>query len=342
MKAVVIRRHGGPEVLEVAELPVPEPGPGEVRIGVRACALNHLDLWVRKGWPQLALPMPHLLGADISGVVDALGAGVASWQVGAEVVVNPGISCGACEACLLGRDHFCRSYQLLGEDRGGGYAEYMVVPAQNLLAKPKNLSFAEAACIPVTFLTAWEMIVNRAEVHPGEWVLVLAAGSGVGIAAVQIAKLAGATVIATASSDAKLSRARELGADHGVNYSNADFAEEVRRITDKRGVDVVIEHTGAATFGQSFRALARGGRMVTCGATSGPQATFDLRYLFLRKLSILGSTMGRKGDLITMMRFFEQGKLRPVLDRVLPLERAAEGHRVLAERAQFGKVVLVP
>lgn len=341
MKAVVIRRHGGPEVLELAQLPDPEPGPGEVRVRVRAVALNHLDLWVRQGWPKLELSFPHLLGSDIAGVVDCLGPGVRGWKTGDEVVLQPGVSCGTCEACLSGRDNYCADYGLLGEDRGGGYAEYIVVPAQNLLPKPPRLSFEEAACIPVTFLTAWQMVVTRARVRPGEWVLVQAAGSGVGTAAVQVAKLHGATVVATAGSDEKLARARALGADHVLNYRERDFAKEARALTGGRGVDVVVEHVGGEVFARSLRALRQGGRLVTCGATAGAEARFDLRYVFLRKLSILGSTMGSKGELAEVMRFCAEGRLQPVLDRVLPLERAAEAHAVVADREQFGKVVLV-
>jgi NADPH:quinone reductase-like Zn-dependent oxidoreductase len=342
VRAIVFRTHGGPEVLEATELCTPEPGPGEVRIRVKACALNHLDLWVRQGWPGIRLEYPHVLGSDVAGVVDALGPGARGFGPGDAVLVSPGLSCGACEDCLSGRDHYCRDYALLGEDTRGGNAEYLVVPAQNLLTKPGNLSFEEAACLPVTFLTAWQMLVTRGAVRPGEWVLVHAAGSGVGIAAIQIAKLHGATVIATAGSDEKIRRARDLGADHGVNYQTHDFLEEVRRTTGKRGVDLVIEHTGADTFEGSLRALAPGGRLVTCGATSGPKASFDLRHLFLRKLSVLGSTMGSKGELAAMLRFFEDGRLKPVLDRTLPLDQAALAHRLLADRAQFGKIVLVP
>jgi NADPH:quinone reductase-like Zn-dependent oxidoreductase len=342
MRAMVFRTHGGPEVLEATELDTPDPGPGEVRVQVKACALNHLDLWVRKGWPGIRLRYPHVLGSDVAGVVDALGPGARGLATGDSVLVSPGVSCGACRDCLSGRDHYCRDYALLGEDIWGGYAEFLTVPARNLLPMPAQLSYEEAACIPVTFLTAWQMLVTRGSVRPGEWVLVHAAGSGVGIAAIQIAKLHGATVIATAGSDEKIRRARGLGADHGINYQTHDFLEETRRLTGKRGVDLVIEHTGAQTFERSLRALAPGGRLVTCGATSGPQAAFDLRHLFLRKLSILGSTMGSKGELAQLLSFFQDGKLRPVLDRILPLREAAQAHRLLADRAQFGKIVLVP
>jgi NADPH:quinone reductase-like Zn-dependent oxidoreductase len=344
MRAVAFYGHGGPEVLREAELPVPEPRAGEVRVRVRAVALNHLDLFVRKGWPSLRLPMPHILGADVAGEVDAFGPDTAApprCAAGARVMLSPGVSCGVCAKCLAGRDHHCAHYGLLGEDRSGGYAEYIVVPVTNLLPLPARLSFEEAACLPVTFLTAWQMLAVRACVEAGETVLVQAAGSGVGIACVQIAKLRGATVLATASSEEKLAKARALGADHTINYATTDFTKTVRELTSGRGVDVVAEHVGGATFERSLRVLAHGGRIVTCGATSGPMAQVDLRFLFLRKYSLLGSTMGSKGDLATMLPLFESGRLVPVLDRTYRLEEAPLAHQRLADRAQCGKVVLI-
>ena len=340
MRAVALRQHGGPEVLEVMDLPAPQPKAREVRVRVKAVALNHLDVWVRRGWPGLKLPMPHLLGSDVAGVVDAVGAEVSDVAVGAEVLVNPGLSCGACAKCLAGEDTLCRRYAILGENAPGGYAELLVVPRQNLLPKPKALSFAEAACLPLTFLTAWTMLVKRARLAPGETVLVHAAGSGVGSAAVQIAKLAGATVIATASSAAKLEKARQLGADHLIDYSTQDFLAEVKRLTDKRLVDVVFEHVGAATWEKSVACLPPGGRLMTCGATSGHEVKLDLRVLFFKSLTLLGSTMGSKAELFRVLELVEQGRLKPVLDRVLPLEAAADGHRLLEERKSFGNVVL--
>ncbi|HVE85055.1 MAG TPA: zinc-binding dehydrogenase, partial [Myxococcales bacterium] len=263
-------------------------------------------------------------------------------QPGAEVLVNPGFSCGACEQCLEGRDNLCRDYQILGEHRHGGYAELLAVPRQNILPKPKKLTFAEAACLPLTFLTSWNMLMRRARLRPGETVLVHAAGSGVGSAAVQIAKLAGATVIATASSEEKLRHAKALGADHLVNYAEKDFLDEVKRITGRKLVEVVFEHVGAATWDKSVASLQFGGRLVTCGATSGFDAKIDLRVLFRKQLSLLGSTMGSKGDLFQILRMVEEGKLRPVLDRTMPLAQAADAHKLLSGRAQFGNVVLVP
>lgn len=342
MRAVIFRRHGDASVLELADVPDPKPTARGVVVRVEAVALNHLDIWVREGWAGLKLEMPHTLGSDVCGVVDSVGAEVTDLQPGTEVLVNPGTSCGVCERCLLGEDQLCRQYRIIGEHIPGGYAEKVAVPRQNIVPKPKNLSFAEAACIPLTFLTSWTMLVRRAQLKAGETVLVHAAGSGVGTAAVQIAKLLGATVIATASSDAKLERARQLGADHLINYSTHDFLDEVKRITNRRLVDVVFEHVGAETFSKSIACLPYGGRLVTCGATTGRDVKLDLNVLFYKRISLLGSTMGSKGDLFRILQLVEAGKLKPVLDRTLPLEDAALAQGLLENRAQFGNVVLVP
>jgi NADPH:quinone reductase-like Zn-dependent oxidoreductase len=342
MRAVTLREHGGPEVLRVEELPEPEAGPGEVRVRVGAVALNHVDLWVRRGLPHLKLRYPFLLGADVAGTIDQVGAGVAGVSVGDEVVVNPGHSCGRCRECLSGRDNLCRHFELMGEDRPGGYAEKLVVPSVNVVPRPAALSVVEAAAIPVTFLTAWQMLTRKARVQPGEDVLIMAAGSGVGVAAVQIAKLYGARVIATASSDEKLARARALGADETINHGSADLVAEVRRLTGKRGVDVVVEHVGAAVWPKVILCAARGARIVTCGATSGFDAHTDLRHVFFRQLEILGSTMAPKGDLFPVLAHVAAGRLRPVIDRVMRLEEAAEAHRLLEGRAPFGKLLLTP
>lgn len=342
MKAVVFSRHGGPEVLELREVPDPTLGPSDVLVRVEATALNHLDIWVREGLPTLKLPLPHILGSDVAGVVEAVGPEVRGVEVGTEVLVQPGISCMRCEACLGGRDNYCPSYRIVGEHLPGGYAELLAVPHHNVVPKPSGLSWAEAAATPLVFLTAWEMLVRRAAVRPGERVLVQAAGSGVGSAGLQIAKMLGAEVIATAGSDDKLAKARELGADHTINYSEQDVVEEVRRITDRRGVEVVFDHVGEATWDASVRSLRNGGRLVTCGATTGYRVGVDLRHLFYRRLSLLGSTMGNKGDLHRIVRLMEQGLLHPVVDRVLPLSEARKAHELLADRKQFGKVVLTP
>lgn len=338
MRAITLREHGNPEVLKQEVLPDLVPGPGEVRVRVAAVAMNHLDVWVRRGLAHLKLRYPFILGSDVAGTVDAVGPG-ASAKPGDEVVLSPGVSCGRCRECLAGRDNLCREYGILGETRDGGYAEQIVVPERNLLPAPKNLSVEDRAALPLTFLTAWQMVVDKARVEPGEVVLVHGASSGVGVAALQIAKLYGATVIATASSDEKLAKAKELGADHLVD-SKGDVLGAVKRITGKRGVDVVIEHVGAATWETSILAAARGGRIVTCGATSGYEAKTDLRHVFFRQLQILGSTMGSKSALFKVLDHVVAGRLRPVVDRVFPLADAQAAHRHLEGRGQFGKVVL--
>lgn len=342
MQAVVLGEHGGPEVLRVESIPRPEPGPGEVRVKVAAVALNHLDIWVRKGLPGLKLEYPHRLGSDVAGTVDAVGPGVEAALVGTRTVVNPGLSCGHCAQCLSGADNLCRYYKILGEHCHGGYAEYLVVPRQNLAPCPSRLSFVEAAASLLPFLTAWQMLVRKARIEPGQVVLVQGAGSGVGVAAIQIARLFGARVIATAGSADKLARARELGAEHGIDYTKQDFVAESRALTERRGVDVVFEHVGGDTFEKSVKAVRNGGRIVTCGATSGFTPQIDLRHVFFRQVEILGSTMGSKGDLFTILDHVAAGRLRPVVHATLPLARAADGHRILEDRAAFGKVVLEP
>ncbi len=340
MNAVVIGRHGGAEVLEVTELAKPSIDDNEVLVRVKACALNHLDVWVRCGLPGIQLRMPHVLGSDIAGVVEQVGRLVNNARPGDEVVLAPGLSCMHCEYCLSGRDNLCASYDILGYRADGGYAEYVKAPSFNIIPKPENLSFEEASSIPLVFLTAWHMLVERVKLKPGETLLVHAAGSGVGSAAIQIGKLLGARVFATASTDAKLGKARSLGADETINYEQDDFLDEVRRLTNKRGVDVVFEHTGEATWEKSVRSLVRSGRLVTCGATSGFKGNLDIRYLFSRQISLLGSYMGSKNELLEVIKFFAHGRLTAVVDRVLPLEKAAEAHKALEDRAQFGKIVL--
>jgi NADPH:quinone reductase-like Zn-dependent oxidoreductase len=342
MKAIFFRQHGDADVLEYGELPEPKLLSNSVLVRVKAVALNYLDIFVRKGWPGLSLEFPHVPGSDVAGVVERVGSEVSDLKVGEAVLVNPGLSCGHCERCLLGEDNLCRSHKLLGEHVCGGYAELVAVPRQNILPKPSNLSFEQAACVPLTFLTAWTMLARKAQVKPGETVLVHAAGSGVGSAGIQIAKLLGATVITTASTQEKLNRGKELGADYLINYAQTDFLQEVKKITQRRMVDVVFEHVGTDTFEKSVACLPYGGRLVTCGATTGYAAKLDLRVLFYKQISLLGSTMGSKGDLFRILELVQQGRLRPVLDRVLPLQKAAEAQRQLESRANFGNVVLVP
>jgi NADPH:quinone reductase-like Zn-dependent oxidoreductase len=340
MKAIIFEQHGGPEVLKPAEVSDPQIKANEVLVEVRACALNHLDVWVRNGLPGIKIPLPHILGCDVAGVVREVGELVTWAKSGEEVMVQPGVSCGHCAECLAGHDNMCDEYDIIGYRRDGGYAELVAVPGVNLISKPHKLTWAEAAALPLVTLTAWHMLVARANVRPGEDVLVHAAGSGVGSIGIQIAKLCGARVIATASSDEKLAKARELGADETINYSSDDWPRQVKALTKGRGVDVVFEHTGAATWPGSILSLKKGGRLVTCGATSGFDARTDLRHVFYRHLTILGSMMGSKADLLAAMKFIESGQIRAVVDRVLPLAEARQAHELMEDRAQFGKLVL--
>ncbi len=342
MRAVVIREHGGLDRLNLEERPTPSPAAHEVLVRVRACAMNHLDTWVRRGVPGHKFPLPIVPGCDVSGTIEALGAGVTSVKVGDAVAIAPGIGCGACEPCADGQDSLCRFYGILGETRDGGCAEFVTVPARNCLPKPKNLSFEEAAAVPLVFLTSWHMLVARARVQPGDDVLVHAAGSGVGSASIQIAKLHGARVIATAGSDAKCARARELGADATVNYSTQDFVAAVKEFTNKRGVRIAIDHVGATTITKSLACLSKGGMVVTCGATAGFDLTADLRAIYFKSLAILGSTMGSLGEVHDVLRLVEQSRLKPIVHRVLPLAEIREAHRILGDREVFGKVVVTP
>lgn len=332
MKALRFHQHGGPEVLREEDIPAPPPAPGEVRVRVRACALNHLDLFLRQGMPGVRVELPRILGADIAGERE---------DTGAAVVVAPGVGCGHCHWCLAGEDNRCPGYQIFGNQRDGGYAACVNVPERALLAKPAGLSFVEAASVPLVFLTAWNMLVRRAAIAPAQTVLVWAASSGVGIAAVQLAKLFGARVIATAGGAAKGAKARALGADEVIDHYDAStpVSKAVKRLAPG-GVDIVIEHVGQATWEESLRSLTPGGVLVTCGATTGYEAKIDLRFLFSRQLRLLGSYMGRRADLDPLLALFARGLLRPVVDRTFPLAQAAEAHRYLGEKRQFGKVVL--
>ena len=339
MKAVRFHQHGGPEVLRYEDAPDPDLVPGEVLVRVRACALNHLDLWGRRGLPGITVPMPHITGSDVAGeVVSAMAADV---SVGRRVMLQPGISCGRCTACLSGSDNDCARYEVLGyRHHDGGYAEYVKVPVQNLISIPDEIDFVQAAAFPLTFLTAWHMLMTRAKLKRGEDVLVLAAGSGVGQAAIQIAFLHGARVFATAGTPDKLERARALGAFDVIDHHQQDIAVEISRLTNKRGVDVVIEHVGEATWAKSVRSLARGGRLVTCGATTGAAGAININALFSKQLTIQGSYMGTKGELMRAARFFFAGQLKPVIDRTFPLAGAVAAHRRMEESEQFGKIVL--
>ena len=340
MRAVLMEARGGAEVLRYGEIEAPEVGAGQVRVAIKAVALNYLDVWVRKGVASPKLPLPHILGCDMAGLVESVGVGVSGLQVGDQVVVNPGVSCGKCERCLSGQDNLCAQYQILGEHRWGGYSEYVVVPAVNVLPKPPALSWIEAAAIPLTFLTAWQMVVDKLRVKPGEDLLVMAGGSGVSVAAIQMAKIYGARVIVTASSDEKLAKAKELGADEGVNYSNPDWSKEVRKLTGGKGADAVVDHPGAQYWEGVIKATAWGGRISLVGASSGYEAMTPLSHIFYRQLSIFGSTMASKSRLFPILRFVAEGKLKPIVSEVLPLAEAQAGHRLLEDRGTFGKVVL--
>ena len=335
MKAIRFHAHGDAHVLRYEDAPEPEPRVGQVIVRVRACALNHLDIWNRRG--VVKLPLPHISGADVAGeIADA----IPELTPGQRVMVQPGISCGRCHACLEGRDNECPRYDVLGSQSDGGYAEFVRVPIQNIIPLPDTIGFVEAAAFPLTFVTAWHMLITRAKVRPGEDVLVLGGGSGVGQAAIQIAWLHGARVFATAGSDEKLARARELGAHEVINHHTQDLPAEIRRVTKNRGVDIVIEHVGQATWDRSLKCLARGGRLVTCGATTGYHGAIDLRFLFARQYSLMGSYMGTKGELLRAAHFFFGGQLRPAVDRTFPLAEAAAAQRHLEEGKHFGKVVL--
>lgn len=342
MKAVKVFEHGNPDVLKYVDTEEPKISSGEVLIKVKGVALNHLDIWTRKGLPNVKIPLPITPGCDISGEVVEVGSDCNNCKVGDRVMFAPGVSCGACSYCLSGEDNLCNSYKILGYLMDGGYAEYAKAPFSNIIPIPDNLDYVQAASIPLVFMTAWHMLVTRAKVKPGETVLVHAAGSGVGIAGIQIAKLFGARVITTAGSDEKLQKAKELGADDLINYNEQDFAKEVRILTGKRGVDLVFEHIGGSVFEKSVSCMAKNGRIVTCGSTEGIPANIDLRALFYKHLTFYGSFMGSKGELFEVMKFFKEGKLKAVLDCLLPLKEAKLAHEIIEKRKQFGKVVLSP
>jgi NADPH:quinone reductase-like Zn-dependent oxidoreductase len=336
-----IDEHGGTDRLVLRELPDPVPGPGEALVRVRACGINHLDVWVRRGVPGHRFPLPLVPGAEVAGTVEATGAGVDDLEPGAPVVVGAGVSCGHCERCLAGEDWLCPRYGLLGEHRDGGAAELVAVPRRNLFPIPRGLSYLEAAAVPLVFLTAWHMLATRAALRPHEDVLLHAAGSGVTTAGIQIAKLLGARrILVTSSTAAKLPRALALGATQGFDTSEVDFAKAAREATGGRGVDVVFDHVGGETLERSFKCLARGGRIVLCGATSAPTAEIPLRAVFFKSLSILGSTMGSLAELGRLLPWFESSELVPVVGATLPFGELAAAHERLERREVFGKIVL--
>ncbi len=342
MKTLCFFEHGGLEVLRYQEVPDPEPGPGEVLVRVRACALNHLDIWVRRGWPGLKLPMPHWGGADVAGVVAASGPGVDGWPAGRRVVVDPGFSTTEDEFTRRGEPSLSPGFQILGEDRRGGLAEYLAVPAANLLPMPEGLDFPAAAAPLVVATTAWRMLVKRGGLRAGESVLIVGAGGGVNTMAVQIARLAGARVYVVAGNAAKAARAKELGADEAIDRSAVDWGREVLALTGRRGADLVVDNVGEATLATSLRVTARGGRIVLVGNTSGPFSRIDTRYLFARQISLIGSHLGSRQDLLEVTGLLWSGRLQPVIDRVLPLAEGREAFAILERGGQFGKLVLTP
>ncbi len=343
MNAVVFRQHGGPEVLEYTEVPDPAaPGSGQILVRVKACSINHLDLWIRQGIPAYRIQLPHISGCDVAGVIERVGSGVTGVKAGDRVVLAPALSCGSCEWCRAGDDNLCVSYGIRGAAIDGGYAERITAKASDALPLPEPVSFEEGAAFPLVFLTAWHMLVTRAKLKAGESVLVHAAGSGVGHAAVQIARHLQATVYTTVGSEAKVPKANALGADAVINYQREPFEERVNALTRGRGVDVVCDHIGPQVWEGSVRALAKGGRLVSCGATSGPSVPLDLRYVFSRQLSILGSLMGTRKELETVARLVFQRALTPVIDTVFPLRDARAAQQRLLNREVFGKLILSP
>ena len=344
MRACVLTATGGIDKLEITDVPdAPAPQAGEVRVAIRAAALNHLDLFVADGLPGTVRSFPHIVGADGAGMVETVGPGVTSVQPGDHVLINPGISDYSCEFCRAGEHSLCVNYRLLGEHLPGTAAELVTVPAHNVARIPSlspELTWAEAAAFSLVTLTAWRMLVTRAQLKSGETVLIWGIGGGVSLAALRIAKLRGARAIVTSSNDAKLDAARRLGADVTLNYRTQKISQEVRAITNKRGVDVVVENAGAASWDESLRSLRRGGRLVTCGATTGPHVSLDLRRLFWHHWSILGSTMGNAAEYTEIVRRLEQGELRPIVDRVYPMAQTRQAFERLARGEQLGKVVV--
>lgn len=341
MKAVLFREHGGSEKLLYEEMPMPQIGPQEVLIRVKACALNHLDIWIRQGSPAYSISLPHVGGSDVSGIVEQVGIQVDGISIGARVFVSPGISCWNCEYCLAGRDNMCRSYHLLGAKTHGGYAEYVKVPFRNVLSIPDNLTFEQAAAFPLVSVTASHMLFALAGLQHGETVLVMGAGSGIGMMAVQMAKLAGARVLTTVGSDDKIPKAVILGADAVINHTKEKIAERVRLLTEGRGVDVVVEHIGPEVWDSCVESLSKGGRLITCGATTGGDVALNLRYVFSRQLTIKGSYMGTRAELIKVSELMGQKRLIAVIDRTFPLQEARAAQELMANRRFFGKILLV-
>ena len=342
MKALHFLQHGELDILRYGDVPDPRVHPGQVLVRVRACAINHLDIWVRRGWPGLKLAMPHWCGADVAGEVVQVAEGVAGWTPGQKVVVDPGVSTTDDEFTRRGEVSVSPGYHILGEQVRGGAAEFLAVPASNLLLMPENWGFSEAAAPLLVSLAAWRMLIHRAGLRAGESILIVGAGGGVNSMAIQIAKLAGARVYVICGNEEKANRARELGADVAVDRSRGDWVKEICKLTNKRGVDVVVDNVGKATLMGSMQAVARGGRIVIIGNTSGPQAEIDIRYIFGKQISLIGSTMGSHQDFRDVTSLLWAGKLKPVIDRVMPLSEGIEAYRIMERGEQFGKIVLIP
>ncbi|HEU0299172.1 MAG TPA: zinc-binding dehydrogenase [Longimicrobium sp.] len=341
MRAAIFHEHGGPEVVRIEQVARPRPGPGQVLVQVRAAAMNHLDLWVRRGMP-IETTMPHIGGSDVAGVVAESGEGVDQARVGERVVINPSLWCGRCRECARGEHSMCERFRILGEHTDGGFAELVAAEADHVYRIPDEMSFEDAAAIPISYMTAWRALVTRAALRPGEDVLVIGASGGTALAAVQIARLMGARVFAVTKGAEKAERLRGLGADVVYDRAEEDWSKAVYRDTGKRGVDVVVENVGAATWAGSVRALARGGRLVTYGATAGPKVELDVRAVFWKQIQVIGTTMASRGEFEDLLRVVFSGRLRPVIDTVMPLDHAREAHERLEAGGQFGKIVLVP
>jgi NADPH:quinone reductase-like Zn-dependent oxidoreductase len=340
MRAIYFEKHGGPEVLTLGERPAPALGPGLVRVDVRAASLNHIDVFLRRGLPGLKLPLPHIPGCDASGVVSELGDGVQGLKTGDRVLMNPSLSCGRCEFCQRGDASMCTTYRLVGEHTSGTFCEQIVLPAENAIPFPESMSFETAASLPLVFVTAWRMLITRGRLRAGEDILIHGASAGVGIACIQIAKVAGARVFAAASTEEKLDLCRSLGADVLINAEKEDVARRVRDETARRGVDVVVDYVGKATWQKSLQSLSRGGRLVTCGATTGYNPEEDLRHIFYRQLEVIGSTMGSRNELMAPLKLIFEGRMRPVVGGVYDLKDTAEAHRLMEARNALGKIVI--
>nr|AFD03176.1 alcohol dehydrogenase [uncultured bacterium W5-102b] len=338
MRAVVLNEEGGPEVLVIEDVDRPEPGPGEVRVRLKAASLNHLDIWIRKGMPSVT--KPRVTGADGAGIINAVGEGIDEQRTGDNVLIDPAITCGKCRACTSGNTVACRQFHVLGEHRAGTHAEYVIVPVENVHITPVHLDDESAAALPLTFATSWRMLHTRAQLQPGERLLIWGASSGVGSAAIVLAKKMGAEIIAVSRSDYKLKICKVMGADHVINMSTDDVVKSVKEITGGEGVNVVFDHLGDAVYKNSLRMLAIGGRFVTCGATTGANPPAAITSLFWKQLSVLGSTMATKDDFASMVRFVRLHELMPRVDRVFDLEEIVDAHTYLEGAQQVGKVVI--